>query len=620
MKITSRLSDIPVSFKISVAPGFALLMLAVTAAGAIYTQNRSTLALERCLAQNALQVRLLGDQDAITAANGALYALMTRQAAGGAPADVQGSVTSVLAQLDGVKSDITALQAQVPGDRAAALGDVLKDLGLYRGGVAVVASMLGIDFNSAASFLQPFQANYVRMTKTLNVAAGQTMADSNALARANEAANQLAGQMLLVLVGATLLAVTFVSWIMIRVIGRTITDISAATEQLAAGRTDLDLARLKRRDDFAPIVRSLTVFQDNQIHIAQLRTEQEAGKQREEAARAAAEAARAAHSAEQEFVVHEIANGLERLAGGDLLFRLTMEFPAEYQKLWNNFNGAMGQLQETMQSIAASMQGVRDGAAELTAGSEDLSRRTENQASTLAETAAALNQITAAVGKTAHGAGEAHDVVAAARGDAQRSGIIVHDAVNAMTGIEESSNQINNIIGVIDEIAFQTNLLALNAGVEAARAGDAGRGFAVVATEVRALAQRSADAAKEIKGLISASGTRVSDGVTLVNETGTALGRIVAHVEKLSGLVSDIAASAKQQSSGLNEVNGAVAQMDAVTQQNAAMVEELTSANHALSGEAEVLARLVGQFKIETLALPPPAARRRAARRHEAVG
>ena len=182
--------------------------------------------------------------------------------------------------------------------------------------------------------------------------------------------------------------------------------------------------------------------------------------------------------------------------------------------------------------------------------------------------------------RTAEVANEARNTVTAAKTDAENSGVVVRDTVQAMDGIETSSKQISNIIGVIDEIAFQTNLLALNAGVEAARAGDAGRGFAVVATEVRALAQRSADAAKEIKALISASGQQVSTGVKLVSETGQALERIVSQVGQLNGLVTELAASAKEQATGLSEVNTAVNQMDHVTQQNAAMVEQSTAASH----------------------------------------
>jgi methyl-accepting chemotaxis protein len=280
------------------------------------------------------------------------------------------------------------------------------------------------------------------------------------------------------------------------------------------------------------------------------------------------------------------------------LFRLTNAFSSDYEKLRGDFNAAMETLQVTMQSIATNTQGVRSGAGEITQASDDLSRRTEQQAASLEETAAALDQITATVRRTAEVANEARDLVSTAKADAEHSGVVVRDTVQAMSSIESSSRQIGNILSVIDEIAFQTNLLALNAGVEAARAGDAGRGFAVVATEVRALAQRSADAAKEIKALISVSGQQVDVGVKLVGETGQALGRIVAQVSQLNGLVAELAASAKEQSTGLGEVNAAVNQMDQVTQQNAAMVEQATAASHGLAHEAEELARLVGQFHI----------------------
>ena len=207
--------------------------------------------------------------------------------------------------------------------------------------------------------------------------------------------------------------------------------------------------------------------------------------------------------------------------------------------------------------------------------------------------------------RTAEGAGQAREVVSQAKADAQQSSGIVHDAVTAMGGIEQSSRAIGQIIGVIDEIAFQTNLLALNAGVEAARAGDAGRGFAVVASEVRALAQRSAGAAREIKGLISESEAQVSKGVALVGATGEALNRIAGQVAAINGVVSDIAASAHEQATGLHQVNTAVGQMDHVTQQNAAMVEQSTAASHGLTQESLELARLIARFRlVESSARP----------------
>jgi methyl-accepting chemotaxis protein len=324
-----------------------------------------------------------------------------------------------------------------------------------------------------------------------------------------------------------------------------------------------------------------------------------------------AERQKATH--QQKLAIAAFTEGLEHLASGDLVFRLTEALAAEYEVLRADFNSAIAAMQETMQAITAVAQGVRSGADEIAQASDDLSRRTEQQAASLEETAAALDQITATVRRTAENTREARNTASAAKADAERSGAVVRETVKAMSGIETSSKQIGNIIGMIDEIAFQTSLLALNAGVEAARAGDAGRGFAVVAAEVRALAQRSADAAKEIKALIAASGQQVNAGVKLVGETGVVLERIVAQVAQLNDLVVDIAASAQEQVAGLHEVNAAVNQMDQVTQQNAAMVEESTAASHGLSGEAQELARLVGEFKFgETVANPAPAAPRKA--------
>jgi methyl-accepting chemotaxis protein len=314
------------------------------------------------------------------------------------------------------------------------------------------------------------------------------------------------------------------------------------------------------------------------------------------------------------YAVTEIGNALRALAGGNLEQRIEHPFIPELDNLRTDFNQALEKLERTMQAIASNTQSVRSGARQITQASDDLSRRTEQQAASLEQTAAALEQITVTVRKTAEGAVGASNVVAEAKQDGEHSGQVVSQAVEAMKSIEKSSQEISNIIGVIDEIAFQTNLLALNAGVEAARAGDAGRGFAVVASEVRALAQRSADAAKEIKALISASGRHVTTGVKLVGDTGEALARIIERVSQLNNVVTDIAASAQEQSTALHEINTAINRMDQTTQQNAAMVEQSTAASHSLANEAEELSNLVGQFTIGNTdhTQSPNAPRRRA--------
>ena len=415
-----------------------------------------------------------------------------------------------------------------------------------------------------------------------------------------------------VLIGGVVLALVIaaaMAFLLTNLLGKPLLSMTSAMRRLAAGDTSILVPAMDRKDEVGQMASAVTAFKDAAIANARLEAEAVAQRAAAEDERARVEAEKAKSAEEDRVAITALAEGLQAMAGGDLTHRMTAEVSPKAAQLKTDFNAAISQLEQAVAVVVANVAAIRSGSSEISQASDDLSRRTEQQAASLEETAAALDEITATVNRTADGARQASSVVQSARGDAEKSGVIVRDAVEAMNAIEQSSAQIGNIIGVIDEIAFQTNLLALNAGVEAARAGDAGRGFAVVASEVRALAQRSAEAAKEIKTLISASGQQVGAGVALVGQTGEALQRIVGRVAEIDGLVSEISASAQEQATGLQQVNTAVNQMDQVTQQNAAMVEQSTAASHSLSQEADVLAASVSRFRTGQ-AVAPAAARK----------
>ncbi len=320
----------------------------------------------------------------------------------------------------------------------------------------------------------------------------------------------------------------------------------------------------------------------------------------------------------QQAVVSTLTDALDELAEGNLAHRIATPLAPEYETLRESFNQSVDRLADLMRKVSASAMSVSTGAAEIRAASDDLAQRNEQQAASLEETAAAMNQVTSIVRETASGASEVQRTISEAHQEASDGGAVVHRAIAAMAAIEQSAQEITQIINVIDSISFQTNLLALNAGVEAARAGDAGKGFAVVANEVRALAQRSADAAKDIKALITNSTEQVSGGVALVGETGTLLETIVGRVGEIRERITEIARSTENQAINLQQVNSAVGDMDRMTQQNAAMVEQSTAASRSLADEANELSGLVGQFRTggeggAMIAFPSSAARRKAA-------
>jgi methyl-accepting chemotaxis protein len=367
---------------------------------------------------------------------------------------------------------------------------------------------------------------------------------------------------------------------------------------LAGGETTEQVAGLGRRDELGDMAKAVSVFRDNAIAKINMEREAEANRSLSERERLEREEQKAREASDAKFAVDALGAGLGKLADGDVAYRITTPFVDHLDELRQNFNHSLEKLNDALRAVGENARGIDSGSNEIRSAADDMSKRTEQQAASVEETAAALEQITTTVKDSTRRAEEAGALVARTKAGAEQSGEVVRKAVIAMEGIEKSSGEIGNIIGVIDEIAFQTNLLALNAGVEAARAGDAGKGFAVVAQEVRELAQRSANAAKEIKALINTSGQQVQAGVALVGETGKALEVIVAEVQEINQHVTAIVESAREQSVGLQEINTAVNTMDQGTQQNAAMVEQSTAASHSLAKEAAALSSLLGQFNL----------------------
>ena len=423
------------------------------------------------------------------------------------------------------------------------------------------------------------------------------------IARGEEAAEsgRKLGQDALFKIVAMLLAATafsVASGLMLwRGVAKPIAALTRAMMALARGETQIGIPALELGNEVGEMARATRVFKDDSLN-RRAKLEIEATEQRlaADAERERGSADRAhAHAALRE-AMGGLGAALQRLAAGDLDQRLSENFSSEYAGVRDDFNEATAKLKAAMAAVVECADSIETNSREIATASNELSLRTEQQAASIEQTSAALEQITSAVQKSAEAVAHAREVVAATDSDSQRIAQTVANAVSAMDEISKSANHIAQIIGVIDEIAFQTNLLALNAGVEAARAGDAGKGFAVVASEVRALALRSAEAAKEIKRLISASSDQVENGVALVGETGAALKRIGAEISRINGIVNQIAHGARDQASSLDEVNIAIREMDRTTQQNAAMVEESTASTQSLSRDAARLAELVSQF------------------------
>jgi methyl-accepting chemotaxis protein len=448
------------------------------------------------------------------------------------------------------------------------------------------------------------KTSFIKLYKPwgIGVAAGVF---TNDLATETHAAMLKAAIVTLVLVGGL---GGLVMWIANGIV-RPLMRLRAAMLDLAEGREISDALETQRHDEIGAMAKAVQVFQDNanalkaaEAEAAEQQRAAEDDRKRGDEARKRNDEARAEAAREVAQVIDALGSGLDRLASGDLTCRLSEDFADEYRKVQDDFNSAIDQLQQTIGTIVSSTREVSSAAAEISASTTDLSQRTEEQAANIEQTSASMEQISVTVKKNAENAQQANQLSQNTCAVADRGGEVVTQAVAAMSRIEESSRKISDIIGVIDEIARQTNLLALNAAVEAARAGEAGRGFAVVASEVRSLAQRSSQAAKDIKDLITNSNVQVREGVELVNRAGGSLGEIVASIKQVATIVADIANASNEQATGLDQISRALTQLDEVTQQNSALVEENAATAKTLEHQSSAMGERIDFFRLDQTA------------------
>jgi len=374
--------------------------------------------------------------------------------------------------------------------------------------------------------------------------------------------------------------------------------LAAVTHDVAEGRLDGEIGSQTLSDEIGTMAKALARFRQSLIDQRLLEAASADAQRTAEADRRARLAEREAEARTLQDVVEILDDGLHHMATGDLAYRIDTAFPAELEALRINFNKALATLSETMTAIGGNSLAVHSGSEEMRTGATDLASRTERQAASITQTASAIGAISDAVRIQISRAEQAERIARDAQAETQGSGRIMRETIAAMEAIQGSSREINQAISVIDSIAFQTNLLALNAGVEAARAGESGKGFAVVAHEVRELAQRSSSAAKEIAGLLKKSTEEVESGVSLVERAGVALDGISAHVEDINAQIREIMRSTHEEADTLRQINIAVTDLDAMTQQNAAMVEETTAAIHRLASEAGEMDHRLGNFTL----------------------
>jgi methyl-accepting chemotaxis protein len=426
---------------------------------------------------------------------------------------------------------------------------------------------------------------------------GRTLADAAVVDAGSQSQWALYAQVILGLIGIGVMAILFPMHS--SAIRRGVYGVRDSLLRIRDEDLDTQVAGGERGDEFGEMARAAESLRQSAIQKRSMEEHARQQRDQSDAARSAREDQTIKEETQIRFAVEALAGGLIRLADGDLSVSLNQPFREDLEQVREDFNRAVEKLQRVISEVKNNTGSIEANSVQMRSAADDLARRTEQQAASLEQTSAALEEITSTVKTSSSRAEEATKMVDGTKSSAEASGKVVTEAMQAMERIETASNEIGKIINVIDEIAFQTNLLALNAGVEAARAGEAGKGFAVVAQEVRELAGRSAGAAKDIKTLVGRSSTEVRAGVQLVTATGEVLGHIASDVVRINEIVRAIATSASEQAVGIQQINTAISQMDQMTQQNAAMVEETNAASHTMAQDAGKLTELMGQFRID---------------------
>ena len=609
-------------WKVMIAPGF--LILAMIGLGFYISQQQrgDQAALDALMSGPVRQAETVADfSNAALASQIELYHLMATAANETDSKRVKTLAASASKALNSLNTQLGALgdPAFDQGKTAATVGKLKVAVADYVKRARGVIDMADSDAATALTLMMTATRSFATISSLTDdlTETSKTIRD-NKLAL-NNAAVERQGTVLSIVMLIMVVVGFAASLLISRGISKPVVGIAAAIRHMARGNFELTLPGLGRKDEIGEIASAVEELKASAVEKARheaeeislqqaRRAEEESRKQRAEAEQQALNAAERQKAAdEQSRVLGLLASGLGRLSSGDLTVVLDEGFSDEYRRIKDDFNAAVARLADTVRAIAESAQEVTNATGEISVSTTDLSQRTEEQAASLEETSASMEEIASAVKKNAEAAQHANESAGTTRAVADRGGQVVAQAVTAMAEIEESSRRIGDIIGVIDEIARQTNLLALNAAVEAARAGEAGRGFAVVASEVRSLAQRSSQAAKDIKDLIINSSSQVKGGVELVNKAGEALGEITESIKQVAHIVSEIAAASVEQSAGIEQVNKALGQMDEMTQQNSALVEQNAATAKTLEHQAQAMAERIGYFRLDKAQARPAA-------------